>query len=67
MKPACQIKKQDESDGQLLTTRELARRLKVTERTIENWRKDGRIPALKIGRAVRFLWSEVIDSLKSPA
>ncbi|QQL43706.1 helix-turn-helix domain-containing protein [Sulfuriroseicoccus oceanibius] len=63
MKQLPQITKHDES---LITTRELARRLKVTERTIENWRRDGRIPALKIGRAVRFLWSDVIDALKSP-
>jgi excisionase family DNA binding protein len=36
-----------------LTTAELAENLKVTRQCIFNWRKQG-LPALKIGRAVRF-------------
>jgi excisionase family DNA binding protein len=39
--------------SELLTTLELAEKLKVTRQCIYNWRKQG-LPALKIGRAVRF-------------
>lgn len=50
-------------DPEFLTTRELAKRAKVTERTIQNWTADGIIPSLKIGRIRRYLWSEVRAAL----
>lgn len=37
-----------------LTTEQLAEQLSVGKRTIRQWMTDGRIPYLKIGRAVRF-------------
>ena len=42
---------------------ELARRLGKPTRTIEYWMWRGWLPYHKIGRSVRFLWSEVNASL----
>jgi excisionase family DNA binding protein len=39
--------------AELLTTTELARRAKVSERTIRNWKAQG-LPHKKIGRTVRY-------------
>ncbi len=36
-----------------LTQKELADRLRVTERTIYNWRKTGKVTAIKIGGSIR--------------
>ena len=38
---------------------EVARRLGVQVRTIDNWMRQGKIPFFKIGRAVKFKWSDV--------
>ena len=43
----------------VLTKRELAARFRVSNRTIDNWMTRGYLPYLKIGKAVRFRWSEV--------
>lgn len=53
-------------DEELLLKPELAKRLKVSERTVENWSHSNRIPSLKIGRVVRYLWSDVLLALQSP-
>jgi|GEM_PF-4689647 len=53
------------NDSEFLTTRELARKVKVTERTIQCWTANGIIPGLKIGRIRRYLWSEVFAALVS--
>jgi excisionase family DNA binding protein len=47
----------------VLTKRELAARLRVTVRTIDGWMKERYLPYLKIGRSVRFRWSEVDQQL----
>ncbi|MCG8602941.1 MAG: helix-turn-helix domain-containing protein [Verrucomicrobiales bacterium] len=49
----------------LLTTKELARELKVTERTVQNLVSRGTIRKIQIGRCVRFRLSEVIADLKN--
>ena len=49
----------------LLTTRQLARELQVTERTIQNLVSRGIIPKIQIGRCVRFLKSAVMAELDS--
>jgi excisionase family DNA binding protein len=49
----------------LLTKIEVAARMKVTPRTVDSWMKKKIIPFRKIGRAVRFDWSEVLDYLKA--
>lgn len=38
---------------------EVARRLKKTLRTVDNWMGRGLLPYYKIGRSVSFRWSEV--------
>ncbi len=42
---------------------ELGRRLNLPERTINNWMQRGWLPYYKVGRSVRFKWSEVESSL----
>jgi excisionase family DNA binding protein len=44
-----------------LTKQGLAVRLRVTTRTVESWMAKGLIPFRKIGRTVRFDWSDVRD------
>ena len=44
---------------------ELAVRLKVTLRTIENWQRAGYLPYLRISTVVRFHWPEVVEHLKA--
>ncbi|RIJ24478.1 DNA-binding protein [Henriciella barbarensis] len=50
----------------LLSTKELARKLNVSHRTLENYRQSGRGPIFfRLGpKAVRYLWSDVIDWLR---
>ncbi|GAI88020.1 unnamed protein product [marine sediment metagenome] len=40
--------------GQILTVKELAKYLKLTEVTIYNYVKDGKIPARRVGNRWRF-------------
>ena len=49
----------------LLTTRELARELRVTGRTIQNLVKRGEIRKIQIGRCVRFKKSDVLEDLQN--
>lgn len=48
---------------EVLTTKGLAERLSVSERTIYNWREDGRIPHIGSGRVVRFVLYDVVEAL----
>lgn len=43
----------------LLNKVQIAERLSVTVRTIENWMDQGKIPYYKLGKIVRFDWDEV--------
>jgi len=47
-----------------LTKKELALRLKKTPRTIDHWMRRGWISYYKIGRSVRFKWTEVDAELQ---
>ena len=49
---------------ELVTEAELARLLKVCRRQLYNWRIAGRIPYLKIGRAVRFRAIDVLAAIE---
>jgi len=49
------------SAAELLTKKELAKRLRVSERKIE---LDTDLPRIRWGRTVRFDWGEVIGFLK---
>jgi excisionase family DNA binding protein len=52
------------SDG-LLTKRELATKLKVSVRTLDEWMRRGRISYLKIGKSCRYRYSDVLEKLQS--
>ena len=54
-----------EDRQELLTKGELAKRLKVSTRTIDLWVLEGRIPKIKISSSARFDWDDVIDQLKN--
>jgi excisionase family DNA binding protein len=54
-----------ELDAELITKKELARRLKVCERTVEIMCNEGTIPKIVFGRSVRFKWSEALAALES--
>ena len=52
------------SDG-LLTKRELATKLKVSVRTLDDWMRRGRIAYLKIGKSCRYRYSDVLEKLNA--
>lgn len=49
----------------LLTTKEIADKLKVAEITIHKWRAENGMPFLRIGRSVRFDEQKVIEWINS--
>ncbi|MBI3871008.1 MAG: helix-turn-helix domain-containing protein [Verrucomicrobia bacterium] len=53
------------SHDEILTKKELALRLKVTPRTIENLQRRGALPFTKIGKIVRFSWHDVLAHLNA--
>jgi excisionase family DNA binding protein len=59
-----QLAKESPSDI-MLTKKELAQRLKLTVRTIENWQHRGVLPYIKVGKVVLFHWPTVLDVLNS--
>jgi len=49
-----------------VTTDDLVDRLKVCKRTIHRWREVGLLPPpIKIGKTVRWLWTDVEAKIKS--
>jgi excisionase family DNA binding protein len=53
----------DRASERLLRKAELAQRLGVSTRTIDDWQRRGRIAYLKIGRSARYRWGDVIAKL----
>ncbi len=51
------------ASDEMLTKEELAPRMKVSVRTIEQWQHDGHLPFLKLGQVVLFYWPEVVKHL----
>lgn len=49
---------------EFLNKRQLAARLKVTVRTIENWMAAGVVPYIKIKKVVLFTWADVVDHMR---
>lgn len=47
-----------------ITKEEVARRLKKTTRTVENWQRRGYIPFVKVQQSVLFRWSSVVRHLE---
>jgi len=52
----------DASPGLLLKS-EIASKCRVSIRTVDKWLREGRIPAIKIKRAIRFQWAAVEAAL----
>jgi excisionase family DNA binding protein len=52
------------SDG-LLNKRSLAVKLGVSKRTVDAWMKKKRLPFIKLGKTVRFLWPDVLEKLNA--
>jgi excisionase family DNA binding protein len=52
------------SDG-LLTKRELARRLRLSTRSVDAWMRTKHLPYLKCGKTVRFRWIDVVEKLNA--
>jgi len=53
----------DRASERLLKKAELAERLGVSTRTIDDWQRRGRIAYLKIGRSARYRWADVVSKL----
>ena len=52
------------SEGdEFLTKKELAARLKVSVRTVEQWQHDGHVPYLRIAGVLLFHWPAVVKAL----
>jgi excisionase family DNA binding protein len=47
----------------MLTKAELAERLKLNIRTVENWQRRGILPFVKVGKIVLFHWPDVVEHL----
>jgi len=52
-------------EDSLLTKRTIAPKLEIKPRTLDEWMQQGRIPYLKVGKSVRFRWSDVIAKLNA--
>ncbi|MEI2700118.1 MAG: helix-turn-helix domain-containing protein [Microthrixaceae bacterium] len=52
------------ADIEWLNTKESARRLGITPRTLYRFIDDGRIPAYRLGRVIRLKESEVADFIE---
>lgn len=55
----------EQTDEGLLTKKELATRLRVSPRTVDQHMRSGRLCFLKIGRTVRFRWVDVVQKLNA--
>lgn len=49
----------------MLSKKELAPKLKVSVRTIENWQHEGYLPFIKIANVVMFYWPTVLAHLQT--
>jgi len=52
------------NSDQLLTKKETAKMLRVTEKTVDDYRRRGLLQANKVGRKVLFFESKVLESIK---
>jgi excisionase family DNA binding protein len=53
----------DRATDDLLIKREVAAKLRRSVRTIDAWMREGKLPYFKVGRTVRFRWSDVLKKL----
>ena len=52
------------SADEILEKPKTAERLKISTRTLDQWMRTGRVPFLKIGKTVRFRWTDVLAHLQ---
>jgi excisionase family DNA binding protein len=52
------------TDG-LLSKKEVAARLRISPRTLDQWMRKKRVPFLKIAKSVRFRWPDVLEKLSA--
>jgi len=52
------------SADELIDKREIAARLKISTRSVDEWQRSGKIPYLKIGKTVRYRWPDVLAHLQ---
>jgi predicted site-specific integrase-resolvase len=55
----------DRASDDLLDKIELAKRLRISPRTLNIWMRAGRVPFLKISKTVRFRWDDVLQKLNA--
>ena len=48
----------------IITEKELSKRIGISKVTLHKYRKEGKIPFSKVGRIIRYDYKEVIDALK---
>ena len=66
MNPMAKTKQPLSADSEtFITKQELARILKVTTRTLEQWAKQKRIPIYRFGRVVRYKRNQVMQALEA--
>ena len=56
---------QEASSENLLNKRDAAKVLRVSERTVDNWVKNGRLPHVKLGFLVRFIPHDLAKFIES--
>lgn len=49
---------------EMLTADDVAKRLKITAKQVYALAKTGEMPSFKVGRYVRFCWSDIVAGLK---
>lgn len=49
------------SPRELLSKKQVAQRLSISTRTLDEWMRSRRLPYLKIGKTVRFSWETVVS------
>jgi excisionase family DNA binding protein len=53
------------SRDEFVTKKELAKRLSMTVRTVENWQRNGVLPFIKARKIVLFHWPDVVAHLQA--
>ena len=48
----------------IITEKELSKRLNITKVTLHKYRKEGKIPFSQVGRTIRYDYKEVMETLK---
>lgn len=56
---------QSHQSKNILDTDQLMAKLGITRPTLSKWRKEGRIPFIKVGAVVRYDLDKVLEALKS--